>query len=217
MEEKIYFRPASYGKGIRKRKEKREIEDKGEKDHRVRNLIIFIILIFLIVLIMLWLLRGKTTTSGQYPENIKNNSLLCSSKNIKYPKITKIDSDNKELKINTIFNGTETLKSISIIYTLQYASEQEAYAAEVSSNIEFVDKLASIGFNSSKFSNKFSRYVDKLIVSLTMKPNELEETTADYAMLNMKDIEQIKAYSLNDYQEYYESLGFICENTIDNN
>lgn len=216
MEEKIYFRPAKYGKGVKK-KDKTEKAEGGGNSHRVRNLVFFFSLLVIVVLIILWLLHGKTTTSGQYPENVKNNSLLCSSNSIKYPKITTIDSDNKELKIDAIFNGAETLKNISIVYTLQYTSEQEAYAAEVSSNIEFVNKLASIGFNSSKFSNKFSRYVDKLIISLTMKPDELEETTVDYVMLDTKDAERIKTYGLKDYQEYYESLGFVCKNTIDNN
>ncbi len=210
MEDKLYFEPEFSG-----RKEKRKKYEK--KDHRFFKLFLFLLLLLIIVSIIIWLLKGSETVSGQYPENIKNEALICKSDNINYPKITTTNSDKKELKINAIFNGKDTLKDISIIYTLQYGSEAEAYAAETSANIEFVEKLAALGFNSSKFSNKFSRYIDKLIVSLTMRASEINESTMDYLILDPDKVNHVEKYNLNDFQKFYQSIGFLCESTIDNN
>ncbi|MBR2587354.1 hypothetical protein IKE71_03230 [Candidatus Saccharibacteria bacterium] len=45
------------------------------------------------------LLHGKTTTSGQYPASVCNESLTCESKSITYEKVNQVNSDDKDLKI----------------------------------------------------------------------------------------------------------------------
>lgn len=208
MEEKLYFKPAKYGKGIKKQKEKIE-KDKDEKDHRIRNLIVFLLFIVAIILIILWLLHGKTTTSGQYPENISNESLTCISKNTKYEKTSWVDSDDKELKINAIFNGTESLKTISLIYTLNYADESEAYYAEAKSHAQLNDSFAAVGYDVRKFDNKFARYNNKLIISLTASKSEIDEYSAVYFMLPI-EADGFKLKTLSDYKRAYETQDFFC-------
>lgn len=215
MEEKLYFTPAKYGKGVKKRKEKTEKEDKDEKGHRVRNLVFFLLLLVIVVLIILWLLHGKTTTSGQYPENVKNESLTCITTNKKYTILDKIESNDKEIKINGVFNGTETLKSLSLIYTLNYGSESEAYRSEAISHAQLNETLANSGFSSSKFSNKFTRYKEKLIISLTANKNELNEYSAKYFEIVPDESGQIPN-SLSELRKKYEANGFKCNSSEDN-
>ncbi|MBQ3294383.1 hypothetical protein IJG98_01470 [Candidatus Saccharibacteria bacterium] len=215
MEEKLYFKPASYGKGIKK-KDKSTKPDESDKnnDHRIRNLILFLALIAIIVLIILWLLRGKTTMTGQYPENVSNESLTCVSANTQYEKTSWIDSDNKELKINAIFNGTESLKSISLIYTLYYADEGEAYYAEAKSHAQLNDGFAAIGFDVQKFDNKFARYGNKLIISLTANKSEINEYSASYFLLPVED-DGLKLKTISDYKNAFENQSFSCTATVE--
>lgn len=213
MEEKLYFKPAKYGKGIKQKAKPEKTADEN-KNHRVRNLIFFLIFIVVIVLIILWLLRGKTTVSGQYPENVSNESLTCVSINTQYEKTSWIDSDNKELKINAIFNGTELLKSISLIYTLHYADESEAYYAEAKSHAQLNDGFAAVGFDVRKFDNKFARYGNKLIISLTANKSEINEYSASYFLLPVEDGD-LKLKTISDYKNAFEGQGFSCTTTAE--
>lgn len=214
MEEKLYFKPASYGKGIKKKDkpEKPNITEKEGKSHRARNLILFLTLIVIIILIILWLLRGKTTTRGQYPENVRNESLVCESTAISYPKITRADSDKKELQISLIFYGEEELKSASLTYTLYYSSEEKVTASESFAHAEFNKGLYSLGFDSEKFSNKFARFSDRLVVSLFANASDINEYAGSYFMINVNDL-AVMPKTIFEYQKQYTSQGFSCKMT----
>lgn len=215
MEEKLYFRPAKYGKGLKKHKEKSKEPDKAEpkkdsKNHRARNLILFLLFLAVVVVVIVWLLRGEITTSGQYPENIKNYSLSCTSRGITPEKLASADSADKELKINAIFNNDAELKNISLIYTTIYASESAAYSAEAHTHADLNHALSASGYNVEKFSNKFSRYGEKLIISLYALQSEIDEISAPYFLIPLDDNHKVSLKNLDDYKASYESLGFTC-------
>ena len=127
MEEKLYFKPADYGKVIEK-KDKPEKPDGSNKNdnHHIRNLILFLALIAIIVLIILWLLHGKTTIRGQYPENIKNESLSCISTTAIYEKADERIADKRELKINAVFYGENNLSAIGLRYAQDFENNGDA-------------------------------------------------------------------------------------------
>ena len=214
MEEKLYFKPASYGKGIRKKEQKSAKSDDENRPRRTRNLILLILFLVTVVLIILWLLRGKTTTTGQYPENLKNESLVCMAANITPPKIDSIDSHDKEIKINIVFNGTEEMKRIYFTYTLIYGDEDEAYGNEAKSHAFFNKALAASGYQVDKFDNKFSRYNNKLSISLSAERNDIDEYSASYFMIVAQDNEVLKDQNLDWFKKNYETQGFVCESSI---
>lgn len=76
MEEKLYFKPADYGKG---KKKAEKDKPKEKENHKVAKLIGILLFLLIVVVIIIWLLRGKITTTGQYPENVKIESLKCES------------------------------------------------------------------------------------------------------------------------------------------
>ena len=175
MEEKLYFKPEL--------SEKKKGKTNSKKDHRFLKLFSFLLMLLIIILVIIWLLRGKTTVSGQYPENVSNESLSCASNSVKPPKLSSIDSDEKELKINAVFRGTDELKSLSLIYTLNYPTEDEAYKNEAISHAELNESLSASGFSVSSFKNKFSRYDGKLIISLSINKTEINEFSAPFFLL----------------------------------
>ena len=215
MEEKLYFQPENYGSD--KKKEHKEPKKKSEKkDHRVLKLLGFLLFLLIIILIIIWLLRGKTVISGNYPENVRNESLTCTATALTPPKIDSIDSTSKELKINAIFKETSELKSISFVYTLQYSSDDEAYKAEAKSHAFFNKALAASGYSVSKFNNKFARYDDRLIISLYAEKNTIDPISAPYFMIALNDDGEVGLESIEDFRKNYEAQGFICASTTEN-
>lgn len=210
MEEKLYFKPENYGK----KKESKEKPTSEKKDRKGLKLAIFFLVLLIIILIILWLLRGKTTVSGRYPENVKNESLTCISTNLTPPKLSGAISQDKEVKINAVFYGSEELKSLSLIYTLHYSSSDEAYGYEAKSHAEFNKALGTSGYEVNKFKNKFSRYDSDLIISLFASANDVDQISAPYFMLTVDDDGNV-ATTLSEYRTDYESQGFTCESSID--
>ena len=208
MEEKLYFKPEDYGK----KKEKRTKGEKAEgKNHKALKLTVFLLFLVIIIFIILWLLHGKTTVSGQYPENIKNESLECTSDKIVYEKINSVDSNNKELKIVAVFVNENKLSSISLRYALTYPTESEAYSAESVSHVQFGRSLSADGLSFEEFNNKFSIVGDKLIVTLYATGGDFKEYANSYFLIGQNDFPQ----SLVDFRKIYEEQGFICASTND--
>ena len=180
-------------------------------------LLLFLSFLAIIVIIIVWLLKGKDLTSGQYPENIRNSALSCIKPEAEYEKAGDIDVKDKEVKINLIFNSSLELKKMSLIYTINHTSESEAYATEAVSHATFNKNLAASGYNVSKFSNKYARYDNKLIITLTANSSEIDEISAPYFMIALDDDYKVSARTLSDYRAMYESQGFVCLDTTEDN
>lgn len=212
MEEKLYFKPADYGKG-KKRKRAEEDEPKEKKNHKVLKLIGVLVFLAILVVVIIWLLQGKTTTTGQYPANVRNESLSCLATDKAYEPANRISSDNKELKIDMIFYGAEKLSTMSLKYTLTFASNEEAYSAEAFNHAGFNLGLQERGFSSGSFNNKFSLMDNILVLALHADASEVEEELVrEYFLLDRSAFPK----TLSDFRKHYESTGFSCTSTIDN-
>lgn len=214
LEEKLYFAPADYGKGAHKRKEKQENKKEG-KNHRAIKLGGFLLFLAIIIVVIIWLLHGKTTTSGQYPENVRNESLTCVSNATTYEKTSDVNSDDKELKVSMVFNGTETLSSASLKYTLRFGSYSEAYSAEAISHAQFNLALQALGYDASKFNNKFSIMDNELVISLSANLDKsIDDATRSYFLIDYVKGDQLPR-TITEYRANYEKQGFSCTSTID--
>ncbi|MBR3204492.1 hypothetical protein IKF81_02300 [Candidatus Saccharibacteria bacterium] len=204
MEEKIYFKPKE---GIKKHKSK--------KEHKWLNLTIVCILLLAIIIIIFYLLRGKNTISGQYPENIRNESLSCEKEKSDYEKANLKEIENSDIKINIIFNDKKAVKSISLIYTAIFPTEKDAYATEAVSHAFFNKSLEASGYSASKFSNKYARYDNKLILSLTANGNEIDSFSAPFFMIKTNEGDEVNMNNLESYRSMYESQGFTCHDSLE--
>lgn len=208
LEEKLYFSPANYGKGLKKHREKSASAGKqtdGEKEYKALKLGSFLLFLVILTVVLIWLLRGKITTIGQYPANIRNETLECVSHDLKYKKVSSAYSDNSELKIIIISHGDKGLSSASLLYTLVYPTELDAYSAEARAHAEFNNGLVAAGFSSEKFSNKFTLLDNKLVISIYATSEEINEYTHDYFLIDDTDVK-----TLDDYKAIYDEQGFKC-------
>lgn len=207
MEEKLYFKPANYGKDKKTKLVKNgKLEEK--KNHKVFKLIGVLLFLIIFVVIIIWLLRGRTTTTGQYPANITNESLSCSSSAIEYSKISKRSAKSTELKITMVFSGAEKLVSGSLRYILHYDNHSEAVGSEAVNHANFGTELASRNLEFTEFDNKFTILDNILEVSLRTPASGIDEFSADYFLIDIKDR---LPETLEEYKKNYESQGFACK------
>lgn len=219
MEEKLYFKPANYGEGQKQSYAKHKQNKaglKGNRNSKIRLLCTLFVMAIIIV-ILIWLLRGKTTVIGQYPENIRNESLSCSSTGIIYKKTNEVDSEDKELRIDMVFDNDEELNSISLKYILRFDSIAEARAATLNSQAQFNIGLQTIGYTAEKFNNKFTQLDNTLIITLNISAkNSLTEIARSYFLIEGTD-EKNLPITLSDYRANYELQGFSCISSIEKN
>lgn len=210
MQDKLYFQPEDYGSGKKEYKEPKKKSEK--KDHRILKLLGFLLFLLIIILIILWLLRGRTTVSGQYPENVKNEYLDCVSEEIDYAKLGNYDvtTKEKELEITATFKGGDTLTMISVKDKLTFFSNHDAVIAEARAHANFNFSLRGPGYDTNKFDNKFSIVGEKLIVNLTGKAGEIDEYAKDYFLIESDKIPE----TLAEYKDEYEAQGFTCTSSV---
>ena len=212
LEEKIYFKPADYGKGVKKKEKVESMKEENPKTFRVICLLFFLAVI---IITIIWLLHGETTTTGQYPENERSEYLECTANNIIYEKVAEVDSDKKELKISMNFSDADNnFTSASLKYTLLYDTESEAYSAEALSHAQFNIGLVSLGYESGKFNNKFTLMGNKLMITLGLTSSkDITDATKEYLLID-EITEGILPSSLNEYRSNYEAQGFNCKSSI---
>ncbi len=220
MEEKLYFKPASYGKGTKKKKQRSEkiakpANSDSAKDHHIRNFSLFLALAAIVILIILYLLRGKTTTTGQYPANVKNKSLECISTSLTYDKLGTVSPAPAEtnLTLTAIFSGENALSSLSLKNLMTFTSNSEAVVAEARTHATFNIGLRTYNYGTEKFDNKFSIMSDKLLVNLTAKAKDLDEFSKGYFLITSEELPT----TLSDFRALYESQGFTCRTNFNNN
>ena len=222
MEEKLYFKPSNYVKGAKKKDSKAKLEpkpeqktDKSEKTHRTRNLILFLVFIAVVILIILWLLRGKSTTSGRFPENIKNESLECNIANNVYDKTNNVVPANTETRVTMIFYGENEFSSINLRYTMHLASAKEAGEAEAIAHVQLAENLGDSGLSYEEFNNKFTRIDNNLTLSLYNSEKFKKDTAYEYFLINKDASTGAYPKTLEDFRKNYESQGFACKSSLD--
>lgn len=214
MEEKLYFKPANYGKGKKKKQAEQKGAPKEEKNHKALKFVGLLLFLLVTIIIIIWLLRGKTTVTGRYPENVKSESLECASNQIIYPKADKIDSENKELKITMIFYGESGLSSGSLKYTLRLDDHLKAAQTESILHSQFAKNLVASGHKFEEFDNKFTVMDGDLVITLHLSDGKIDERSKDYFLVEQT---AAKAFpkTLSEYRNNYEAQGFTCKSSLD--
>ena len=185
-------------------------ENKEEKNnHKVLKLAAVLLFIIIIVLIILWLLRGKTTTSGRYPDNEKDISLVCETKEKIYEKLGSFTPTptESELKITAIFHGETELNRLSIKNLMTFESQSEAVVAEARSHANFNLGLQALNVDSGSYENKFSILEKQLLFNLTARKSDITDFSKAYFMLKSDKLPE----TLSEYRSEYEAQGLKCE------
>ena len=163
----------------------------------------------LVALIIFWLLRGRTTVTGQFPANIVSRALVCEQSGKAYSKTLIGEDVPKHLKVNLVFAGEDALRTLSLIYTTNHSSPRAAEIAEAWAHAEFNRNLYASGYNAEKFTAKFAIFDSDLILTLYASAGELDETSAPYFLLDFSNSASAPK-TLADFRAFYESAGFTC-------
>lgn len=162
------------------------------------------IIIFALVLSM----KGSKHTFGEHPENLKNDSLVCESRNILYPIFTHDHSLKKETKITAIFHD-EKIKSLSLFYEMKYGEQSHIISDEVLNHDMMNKSFSSDGYNSEAFNNNFTVSGTSMTMSLFATDSDIGKSSSlKYFFLN--DLEYIPK-TRSEYQKVYEEKGFSCQ------
>ncbi len=175
---------------------------------------IFLLILAIIIIALVFLLRGKETTTGDFPSPITNEALTCEKSSTAYAKISALNSKSQNITVTMIFNGTTSLNKISLSYTLKFDSDEAAKQAEASAHAQFSEHLSIDKFSFTEFNNKFSPLNNKLSVSIYGDSTDLESSArASYFMLDTKKSTPV---TLEDFRNAYKKQGFKCTSTTDN-
>ncbi len=187
--------------------------EKSKKNYRYVVLALLLIFVTTLILIIFWLTRGKTTTTGRFPDNIKNESLECNISNLSYEKIGKVPTSNTDTKITIVFYGTEKFNSINLRHTIHLASPEVAGETEAVAHVQFAENLGYSGLNYLEFDNKFTRIDNNLMLSLYNTKPFTKDTMYEYFLIDKNNNGQYPT-SLEEYRKNYESQGFTCQSSI---
>lgn len=208
MEEKIYFKPGKYGKGTKKQK----INGGGKK---LIKLLVFLFILGGTIFAIAMLLKGNTITSGDFPGPTKSDYLVCQKKNPEYGIIELRNPLESEAKVTFLILESGAISSASLTYTSSYENERDAYDSRNVTNGAFNNALTDSGFGTGAFSNKFTLYDNKLIITLAAPKGEITEKSAKFFMMkNVDNFDFMKA-TVSDYQKIYEQQGFFCETSLE--
>lgn len=185
---------------MEKRRERKKILDFLEK------FLVLVVILCLVVVITL-MLRGKTTTSGQHPEDVKDDTLSCFATGKEYPFFRIKSGRGSETKIEAIFHLGE-LKTISLQQTLFYDSVDEIIASEAHNHAAMNIKFGELGLKADAFTARYARYDDKMIMTLFSKGEEFDEVAEKFFFADFENGGKDK--TRDGFERNFENQGFVC-------
>lgn len=206
MEEKLYFKPASYGKGTKAKKPESEKPEK-EPTHIFLKFGLIILVLVAIVLVIIYFLHGKTTTTSEKIPNVKSVALSCASDSFIYPIFVYDGSKSRGLEVKMIFSEEE-LKSISLGYSLLYDSADLVQASEAHNHAAMNISFGKNNLEADAYNAKYTILSDRMRMNLYAPSSKLDETAKLYFLI---DGDGTFPKSVQELRKNYESQGFACE------
>ena len=170
------------------------------------GLMFFVLLLVAVVLILWFLMRGQTTTTGDWQEDERAEFLNCEAEGVSYPIFAYDGSDRKILKINAVFNN-DKLSTISLDYKLYYSGPNEVSASEARNHAAMNLSSQEAGLGPDIFNAHYTQFSDALEMILYAKASEITNVSSRYLMLDWIGNNK---YTKVDVQENYTSKGLNC-------
>lgn len=164
------------------------------------------LVIVAVVLLLAFFLRGQTTVSGENPDVKSTISLNCVSNDYKYDFFPYDNSDNKNLKIDIIFEN-EKVSSASLVYMLYYQDVESITESDAENHASMNINFSKDGLEADALNANFSKLSDGLKMSLYANIEDINDVTSKYFLLDYFD----NGYTIKNIQRVYESKGLICK------
>ena len=158
------------------------------------------------VALMLWyFVHGETTVSGSNPSDETSVSLSCSTESKPYEYFVRDGSLSKKITVQAMFDD-DTVKSISLVYKLNYDNLEDARASESTNHAGFNITLNKAGVSDKIVNPNYSYDESGLRFSLYVDASNYNTSTVRLFMIHggdaTKDMAAIK--------RNYENQGFEC-------
>ena len=171
---------------------------------------IFGIMVIACVVIAIMAMQGETKTTGQKPESVSGETLICSSDSISYPIFVYDGAIRRDLKITESFYD-DVLKAISLEYALYYDDAGQIKASEAHNHGAMNKSFGKDGLGADALGAVYAKLSDAMKMNLYVTMNSLNSTTAKYFMINVQGEDRKMPVTPTEFRENYEEQGFICE------
>ena len=187
--------------------ENTEKSKKSNKSNKNWWIIILAVGVILLIVFVFWLLvKGDVKTTGEYPDDVKDSSLTCTTTKVEYPFFTYDESSSKEATINMLFKNKE-LNSISFIYSLKYDNERAVTASEAHNHAAMNISFAKVGLEADALNANYTRTNNEMILTLHATMADLNEDSGKFFLINDIPVDS----SISRYARNYKNQGFKCE------
>ena len=187
------------------------MDDKKKVKNKSKNRSIYIagiLIAIAIVTILLFFINGRATLVKKNNLGPTEHFLACTTEKIAYPYFTYDNSVKKKININVTFLD-DNLSSISLVYDLTYANEQEAKDSELKNHIDFEIALQNEGLTYASV-NSDHQVMDEIYqLTLYNSANEINNKTAKYYFL--EELNQEDDYTIDDVAKAITAKGLDCK------
>ncbi len=170
---------------------------------------VIIIAIIIAAIIMTILMRGETKTSGQNPENVIGESLICENQSTIYPFFGYDNARARNLRISANFYKDE-LDTIALTYTLYYDTPGQIEASEAHNHADMGISFGKNNLGADPFNVHFTKLNDSIRMELYITFKDLTPIAAKYFMIELYD-EITLPKTLSEYHRNYKNQNFTCK------
>lgn len=181
------------------------MKESSKKNIKVTPIIIIAVCVAIIIALF-FMLKGSTTTSGKYPEDVVSTSLSCSKNDAFYPFFDYDNADSKEIKINATFNQ-DIIESISLIARLYYSSSDKIVSSEAV-NHAAMNKSFGFALGPDALGASYAKLKDAFKMSLFAEKKDINADSARFLLIS-PDPELPQ--TMSDYRKNYEQQGYVCK------
>lgn len=192
---------------MEKSSEKKKSKEDNKKKARIAICILILGVVALIIGLIL-LMRGSTTTTGEYPEDVKQASLICRANNFSYPIFTYDNSVKKETEVKVIF-GVKEFSSISLTQTMFYNDKDDVTASEAFSHADMNKSFGRDSLGADALGVSYARLEDRMKMSLYVNASKIDVVTAKYFLIDRYS-DYTLPRTLAELKKNYENKGFSC-------
>ena len=171
-------------------------------------IIIGTIFVAIIILLLVFSLQGKTTTTGDYPENVSDKSLVCTGNDIEYPIFTYDKSNKKELEISLLFTR-DKIRSIALRYSLYYNDTIDITGSEAHNHAAMNISFGKDGMGADALNATYARLDNRMQMNLYATNDQIDSTALKYFLIN-SDGDYIPN-TIDNFKAIYENKGLACE------
>ena len=178
------------------------------KTKNIITILITAITLTLLVVVLILLMRGDTKTSGEFPENVEGQSLVCESRSIKYPIYDYDDAKARDLKITANFYSKK-LDAMSLAYSLFYDDNKQITASEAHNHAAMNKDFAKNNLGADAFEAHYSNMNDSMKMTLYVRGEDFNIIAAKYFMIEAQEKRDLPD-TIDEFEKIYKSQGFSC-------